>query len=675
MSQGIQPGLTLGGRYRVVRQLGHGGFGRTYVAQDLNRFNELCVLKEFAPQVQGTYALQKTEELFEREAGVLYKLQHPQIPRFREIFRVMRQDQGFLLLVQDFVEGQTYHAILEQRKRQGLGFSEAEVTQLMLHLLPVLQYIHSLGVIHRDISPDNLILRSTDGLPVLIDFGGVKQVAATVASQFLGTPTSGGISGSATCLGKVGYAPQEQMLKGIVSPNSDLYALAVTVLVLITGREPQQLMDPQTLRWNWRQQSNLSINLRSVLDKMLQPIPSERYQSANEVLHSLLGTPAPSAYQTTPQPSPEIQATLPIVPPPVAAPVNQSSPPTAEVPLSPSGGNRPPSLLGKLLLLVIAIAAVGSLSFWVTSMWIHSHMASGDKDQSLTVDNPLVPAPDEVETPPPPQFSPEEQQRKQTLREQRTSLGIAYRFYVDLVDEEFWTQYPNQRGRPLSVEPEDAELRQEWDAIAAEQLEKLEQADLSSASRQLLGSYKSVDLNRWKNEANKLHISSRALYDLADAKFFERFPEEKGKNFIDQPIGQVWQAFVADMLVALQSGDALEQIAFDQGAVSKGVSGTLQPGQGKAFVAQLAAGQLMNVELQTSRRALFSIYGPKRGTTLLEDSRDRSWSGELPESGFYEFVVVSNASEAINYQLNLTVENQESSEPPTDDSAETEEIQ
>ena len=81
-AQGVYPGLVLKAneaapRYRIVRQLGQGGFGRTYLAQDLHRFEELCVLKEFAPQVQGTYALQKAEELFEREAGVLYKLTTP----------------------------------------------------------------------------------------------------------------------------------------------------------------------------------------------------------------------------------------------------------------------------------------------------------------------------------------------------------------------------------------------------------------------------------------------------------------------------------------------------------------------------------------------------------------------------------------------------------------------
>ncbi len=103
-------------------------------------------------------------------------------------------------------------------------------------------YIHSLGVIHRDISPDNLMLRSSDQLPVLIDFGGVKQVAATVASQYYQT---GAIASpiNGTLLGKIGFAPPEQMQTGVVSTSSDLYALAVTMLVLLTGKQPQELID------------------------------------------------------------------------------------------------------------------------------------------------------------------------------------------------------------------------------------------------------------------------------------------------------------------------------------------------------------------------------------------------------------------------------------------------
>ena len=271
-------------RYRIVRQLGHGGFGRTYLAEDINRFSEPCVLKEFAPQIQTTYILEKAEELFEREAGVLYKLQHPQIPRFRELFRVNLDGKEYIFLVQDYVEGQTYRALLDARKLEGLQFNEAEVTQMLLQLLPVLEYIHSLGVIHRDISPENLILRSSDWLPVLIDFGGVKQVAATVASQ-----QSSVAPIPPTLLGKLGYAPEEQMRLGAAYPHSDLYALAATVLVLLTGKEPQELIDGHTLTWVWRREIRLSPMLGNVLDRMLQPRQSDRYQSAHQVLLALTG--------------------------------------------------------------------------------------------------------------------------------------------------------------------------------------------------------------------------------------------------------------------------------------------------------------------------------------------------------------------------------------------------
>ncbi len=200
VSYGIQPGRVLGDRYAIVRQIGQGGFGRTYLAEDVNRFRELCVLKEFSPQVQTAYVLQKAEELFQREASVLYQLQHPQIPRFRENFRINLDGKEYLFLVQDYVEGETYSSLLSTRQQQNLRFTEAEIRQLLEQILPVLEYIHSLGVIHRDISPDNLILRKADQLPVLIDFGGVKQVVATVASEYY-QPGVVGSPPAATLLG------------------------------------------------------------------------------------------------------------------------------------------------------------------------------------------------------------------------------------------------------------------------------------------------------------------------------------------------------------------------------------------------------------------------------------------------------------------------------------------
>ncbi|MBD0345827.1 MAG: protein kinase [Coleofasciculus sp. Co-bin14] len=278
----LQPGTRLRDRYIIQCPLGRGGFSRTYLAQDTGRFNELVALKELTPTNQGTYALQKAEELFQREAAMLHKLSSPQIPRFWEFFR----DGKRLFLVQDYIEGKTYQSLLEERIASGETFSEAEIIQLLEQLLPVLDYLHSLGIIHRDISPDNIICRASDRLPILIDLGGVTQIpmaaAATVSSSQNSTSSS-----SATRLGKIGYAPEEQLRLGIVAPHSDLYALGVTALVLITGKQPQELVDWETMEWHWQQYFSLSPFLTSLLKRMLAREPVERFQSANELLHYL----------------------------------------------------------------------------------------------------------------------------------------------------------------------------------------------------------------------------------------------------------------------------------------------------------------------------------------------------------------------------------------------------
>jgi serine/threonine-protein kinase len=213
-------------------------------------------------------------------------LQHPQIPRFRELLRINLEGKECLFLVQDHIEGQTYNSLLNSRKQLGLRFTEIETRQLLQQILPVLEYIHSVGVIHRDISPDNLMLRAFDQLPVLIDFGGVKQVAATVASQYyqtgmISSPSSG------TLLGKVGFAPPEQMQTGAVFPHTDLYALAVTVLVLLTGKHPQELIDTDNLNWQWRREVNVSPEFGQILDKMLCATAGEPYQIPHQVVEEL----------------------------------------------------------------------------------------------------------------------------------------------------------------------------------------------------------------------------------------------------------------------------------------------------------------------------------------------------------------------------------------------------
>ncbi len=287
----LLPGSTIAHRYRVVQLLGEGGFGRAYLAEDLNRFGEYCLMKEFAPQVQGADALTKARELFQREAGVLYQLKHPQIPEFRELLQVRWQHQESLFLVQQYVQGVTYWELL----RQGRRFDEAAIRQLLLDVLPVLSYIHDRGVIHRDIAPDNLMCQAGTGLPVLIDFGGVKQVAISaiqhLARQQLAQPAAQ--QPVPTQLFKTGYTPPEQ-IRGYAQPASDLYALAVTMLVLLSGKNPGEIYDSYRGEWLW-QTIAISPALRAVLGRMLADRIDERYPTATAVIQALTeATPLPA---------------------------------------------------------------------------------------------------------------------------------------------------------------------------------------------------------------------------------------------------------------------------------------------------------------------------------------------------------------------------------------------
>ncbi|MBD2609471.1 protein kinase [Scytonema hofmannii FACHB-248] len=644
VSQGIQAGQTLGDRYVIVRLLGQGGFGRTHLAEDINRFRELCVLKEFSPQVQTPYVLQKAEELFQREATVLYKLQHPQIPRFRELFRSNLGGKEYLFLVQDYVEGQPYNALLNTRLQQGLRFSEAEVRQLLLQLLPVLDYIHSLGVIHRDISPDNLILRNVDQLPILIDFGGVKQVVAAVASEYY--QHGAGATPPATLLGKVGYAPSEQMQTGLVSPHSDLYALAATVLVLLTGRQPQELIDTHTLTWKWRREVTVSPNLEQVLERMLSPIPGDRFQSARQVLNSLNTSPVnyPPTQQT--------QGTVAVSPSPPLSP---------DIPQPKNSWTS-----GKSLLVGLALAGVVGVG-WLGTNLILSR--GGDSLQDIAQPTPSVTPKDNQPTDPLAQYSTEERARKEKLSDRRQQLGIDFNFYVNLVNQVFWEKNPSLKGRKLSDNVEDESLRAEWDKTAAELLDKL--APLSKNARQKLGNYTAAQRDRDKAQVNKINVGSRSLYDLGDAAFYQQFPEQRGKKFTNTYIGQVWQGFVSDKVQAIVSGRALQKLVFDKGANSKTVSGTLKAADGKVFIAELAKNQLMDIKLQANSQVLLSIYSPSGKIIFLEDSTKRTLSTELPEDGYYEFVVVSTALKPLDYQLSITAENPAPPPSPTPTPTET----
>ncbi len=268
--------LLLRDRYRVAQQLGHGGFGATYLAKDESLpGSPYCVIKQLRPAASSPHVLQMARDLFKREAKTLGKIgNHPQVPRLLDYFEANQE----FYLVQEFISGLT----LQQEVKQNGPFSEAGVKQFLSEVLPMLQYIHSNQVIHRDIKPANLIRRSQDKKLVLIDFGAVKdQVNPARAGASEQTALT------AYAIGTPGYAPPEQMAMRPVYA-SDIYALGVTCIYLLTGKSPKDIdYDPATGELMWLEQVHVSDHFASVLRKMLEVSVRHRFQHANDVLRAL----------------------------------------------------------------------------------------------------------------------------------------------------------------------------------------------------------------------------------------------------------------------------------------------------------------------------------------------------------------------------------------------------
>ncbi|GEM_PF-242215 len=284
--------LLLADRYLATEFLGQGGFGRTFKAIDQYRLQTRCVIKQFLPNCQGSKALKKSKELFEQEAVQLCDLgKHPQIPDLLAFF----EQEGRLYLIQELIEGED---LLKELQKKG-RYTEAEVKDFLLQLLPVLQFIHEKNVIHRDIKPENIIRKKPNNQEengakeskkndlFLIDFGVSKLLSGTVINQ-MGTIT-----------GTHGYSAPEQM-RGMVQPSSDLYSLAITAIRLLTGCLPIEengtMVDPifdiKNMTWKWKEwlkdhQIKISSELSFVLDKMLQEKINDRFQTAQEALEAL----------------------------------------------------------------------------------------------------------------------------------------------------------------------------------------------------------------------------------------------------------------------------------------------------------------------------------------------------------------------------------------------------
>lgn len=268
--------LLLRDRYRVLHALGQGGFGATYLARDeVLPGQPNCVIKQLRPNATAPHVMQMARELFEREAQTLGRIgNHPQVPRLLDYFEANHE----FYLVQEYVSGAT----LQQEVKRNGPFTEAGVKQFLSEILPVLDYIHSHQVIHRDIKPANLIRRSHDLKLVLIDFGAVKnheQATVNNASEHTAF--------TSYAIGTPGFAPPEQMAMRPVFA-SDIYALGVTCIYLLTGKAPKDLAyDPATGELLWRKHVHVTEHFAKVLQKMLEISVRHRYQTANEIFRAL----------------------------------------------------------------------------------------------------------------------------------------------------------------------------------------------------------------------------------------------------------------------------------------------------------------------------------------------------------------------------------------------------
>jgi len=269
-------GKLLDYRYQIVKVLATGGFGENYIARDTKRpGNPICVVKHLKPTSTESKVFDTAKRLFQSEAETLEKLgNHDQIPRLLAYF-VDNQD---FYLVQEYIEG---HPLTEELV-PGERWNEHQVVQMLLSVLSILEFVHSHGVIHRDIKPDNIIIRDVDNLPVLIDFGAVKETMQTIVSESGNTPKS------SIVIGTPGFMSSEQ-LSGRPVFNSDLYALGMTAIYLLTGKMPQEFdSDPRTGEVVWKEHApDVSPELATVLDKAIQSHVRDRFSGANEMLNAL----------------------------------------------------------------------------------------------------------------------------------------------------------------------------------------------------------------------------------------------------------------------------------------------------------------------------------------------------------------------------------------------------
>jgi serine/threonine protein kinase, bacterial len=355
----------LSDRYQIISTLGSGGFGETFLAEDTQMpSRRRCVVKRLRPTQNNPALTKLIQERFQREAAILENLSggSHQIPQLYAYFYLANDGQFYI--VQEWVDGDTLSALVAKKGRM----DEPAVRKILTDILPVFSYIHSRSIVHRDIKPDNIILRHSDQLPVLIDFGAVREAMGTVFNS-QGQPTQ------SIVIGTPGYMPSEQSI-GRPVYSSDLYSLGLTAIYLLTGQQPTELpSDPSSAEILWRNQApQVSSSFAQILDRAISYHHRDRYATAADFLAAL--TVPAATVQANSNPVNNISnsnvATYAV------SPANAAQ---ANTPAQPIGNN-------KKLLIGGAIASTILGGTFATALLMNS--SKGSNNSSNSVSPPLV---------------------------------------------------------------------------------------------------------------------------------------------------------------------------------------------------------------------------------------------------------------------------------------------
>ncbi len=572
-------GSVLAERYRIDQQLTSVDAADHTAPQGL-LWRGADLLAAEAPVALRQLLSISSQQRFRSLWPAMQQVLHPQIPRFGGLF----EEEGALWLVREWQQGTTFDQIQKQRADRQLVFGPGEVLLLLRQLLPALAVLHAEDLVHGDINPSNLLRRDQDGMPVLLDFGLLQCQRAQ--------PMSGATAA---------FAPQAQGRGEPAAAWMDLHALGVTALALLTGRRPEQLLDPVGQAWSIPDGLGLGSNFREVLHRLLSERSGERFERATEALQALQAVVMP---ETT---GPIARAERTLVLAPATVPERESPVTSPDLPrldrgtpeedrdssgaAAPDGGRRArpreherqQAAEGRLWPVVVALlmsAVVGTAIGWFLLTRGTTPGAAPSTDRDLIGRAPQASLP------------PAEVDQRQQLLSRLRALQVDRSWFLKLVDDSLLARYPERNGRLPGDALEDAPLRRVWNELAEEWLARVEQ--LPPVLRARLGRLKAVDWRKQRDLLTEQGVDAQVVEQLVTASAQNLLPGVAMGTKPPEPYRQLWFA------AAIRS---LENVRIE--------TLTARPRQPTVLSSRVQAGgaRLISIKVPQGRRLVLGING------------------------------------------------------------------